>query len=122
MNRKNVGMIESRSGARFPLKTLKPIGIAGNSSRKYLDGYVSAQAAVTCTIDLAHSPGADCGLDFIAAKVSSRSNGCLVDVCGSEFRRVGTRQIAEHGLNFGANRNIVRAQLCQGSLAFGRRT
>ena len=54
----NVGMVESRGGARFALKTLDGLGIARKIFRKELEGDKAAEGGVLGLIDHAHATAA----------------------------------------------------------------
>src|SRR5439155_24617366 len=54
VNRADVGVVESGSGARLPLEALQCGRIAGDILGNYLDGDDSFQARVPSPIDFAH--------------------------------------------------------------------
>ena len=71
-HRQNVGMIQRRGGARFPLEARESLGIARERARQDLDGDVSAEARIAGLVDLAHAAGAQRRQDLVRAESGSR--------------------------------------------------
>ncbi len=67
VERADVRMIQSGDGAGLALETFSEL--RGGS----FDGYVAAEAAVTCTIHLAHASRADRGKDFVRTELGTGS-------------------------------------------------
>jgi hypothetical protein len=75
INRDDVGMVQSRGGARFLLETPQSLRIGGERRGKNLDSDLAPKAALGCEVDLAHSSGAQRRLDFIGPELGTGGKG-----------------------------------------------
>jgi hypothetical protein len=67
----DVGVRESRGGARLPFEALQPLRVGGELRGENLDGDVAAEARVARPMDLSHPSGADRRKDLVWAETLS---------------------------------------------------
>jgi hypothetical protein len=58
-------VIERREKTRFALESRHPLTVLSESRREDLDGDLASEPGVPCSVDLAHSPGAEHRKDFV---------------------------------------------------------
>jgi hypothetical protein len=68
----DVGMIQGRNSACFPIETLPGLEVLRKMRGKNLDGYDAVKAGVPRTIHLAHAAGSERRLNFVRAKFRAR--------------------------------------------------
>ena len=78
VNLGDVGMVEGRQHAGFPLEAGQAVGIGRDSLRQHLDRDVAMQPRVPGAIDLAHAAGADGPDDFVGAEACTRRQRHLI--------------------------------------------
>ncbi|MGC1645148.1 MAG: hypothetical protein WA741_04910 [Candidatus Sulfotelmatobacter sp.] len=78
VNRKNVGVVQSRNYPCLGFKSLQPFGVSRQLFRQDLDGNIPTQPGIFGTVDFTHATRAKEGLNFIGAEfcAGSKSHPC----------------------------------------------
>ena len=69
--RTDIRMRETRDGARFLLESLARRSGIDRVEAQHLDGDKAIEARISRLVDLAHSPGPECGDDFVGPQASA---------------------------------------------------
>src|SRR5882672_9988765 len=72
MQHANMGMIQGRNGASFPLEALLGLRIFRKMRRQDLDGYGAVKAGVARAVHLAHAARSQRRLDLIWTELGAR--------------------------------------------------
>src|SRR5579864_4962933 len=67
----DVRMIQAGNGFCFAVEALAQFGTIGQMRWQNFDGHSAVEASIPRAVHLAHSPGADCGENFVRSQSSS---------------------------------------------------
>ena len=68
-------MVQRGRGTRLLVEALKPLGIATDRGRQYLDRHIASKLRVSGAIDFAHPAGPEGGEDLIRAETGADLKG-----------------------------------------------
>jgi hypothetical protein len=95
VNRADVGVIQSRGGAGFPLETLQGLAIGGKLVGEEFQSDGAAQARIFGLVDFAHAARADERDDLVGAEPLSprKADHSVSDYIGKWLLRVIVREM-----------------------------
>ena len=105
VDRQDVGMVESRGGARLLLEALAAVGVGGGGLRQDLDRDVAAEFGVPRAIDLAHPARAQRREDLVRAEAGAGRQAHAL----SAFPSPGRARRARAGRNRHRTRRLARS-------------
>src|ERR1700686_4493522 len=71
MHGQDARVIQSSCGGFFLFEAPQAVGIGSNEGRQYLDGHISREPQVACSIDFAHASGSEQRVDCVVPESSA---------------------------------------------------